>query len=94
LPSSDSRLLKKSLALLEPQSERFHGAFLRHAFCCAIRKLRPMFSASLSAKAANGLFEALNPVRVVIRPSPEIADPLARRTGPRPTRKFGVTGHH
>ena len=88
--SSDSRLLKKSLALLEPQSERFMAHFFATLF---VRnpELRPMFPLTLG-ESRKWVFEALTRCAW----SFDQPESLTRWLGElgRDHRKFGVTGHH
>src|SRR5258708_39613758 len=88
-PCSDSRLLKKSLALLEPQSERFMAHFFATLF---VRnpELRPMFPLTLG-ESRKWVFAALTRCASFDQP-----ESLARWLGElgRDHRKFGVTGHH
>jgi NAD(P)H-flavin reductase/hemoglobin-like flavoprotein len=90
VPSSDSRLLKKSLALLEPQSERFMAHFFATLF---VRnpELRPMFPLTLG-ESRKWVFEALTRCAW----SFDQPESLTRWLGElgRDHRKFGVTGHH
>ena len=90
MPSSDSRLLKKSLALLEPQSERFMAHFFATLF---VRnpELRPMFPLTLG-ESRKWVFEALTRCAW----SFDQPESLTRWLGElgRDHRKFGVTGHH
>ena len=90
MPSSDSRLLKKSLALLEPQSERFMAHFFATLF---VRnpELRPMFPLTLG-ESRKWVFGALTRCAW----SFDQPESLTRWLGElgRDHRKFGVTGHH
>ena len=90
VPSSDSRLLKKSLALLEPQSERFMAHFFATLF---VRnpELRPMFPLTLG-ESRKWVFEALTRCAW----SFDQPESLTRWLGElgRDHRKFGVTEHH
>jgi len=89
-PSSESRLLKKSLALLEPQSERFMAHFFATLF---VRnpELRPMFPLTLG-ESRKWVFGALTRCAW----SFDQPEALARWLGElgRDHRKFGVTEHH
>ena len=90
MPSSDSRLLKKSLALLEPQSERFMAHFFATLF---VRnpELRPMFPLTLG-ESRKWVFEALTRCAW----SFDQPESLTRWLGElgRDHRKFGVTEQH
>ncbi len=86
----DSRLLRKSLALLEPQSERFMSHFFAALF---VRnpELRPMFPLSLG-ESGKWVFDALTRCAW----SSDQPESLTRWLGElgRDHRKFGVTGQH
>ena len=86
----DSRLLRKSLALLEPQSERFMSHFFATLF---VRnpELRPMFPLTLG-ESRKWVFEALTRCAW----SSDQPESLTRWLGElgRDHRKFGVTDRH
>jgi NAD(P)H-flavin reductase/hemoglobin-like flavoprotein len=86
----DSRLLRKSLALLEPQSERFMSHFFAALF---VRnpELRPMFPLTLG-ESRKWVFDALTRCAW----SSDQPESLTRWLGElgRDHRKFGVTGQH
>ena len=86
----DSRLLRKSLALLEPQSERFMSHFFATLF---VRnpELRPMFPLTLG-ESRKWVFEALTRCAW----SSDQPEALTRWLGElgRDHRKFGVTEQH
>lgn len=86
----DSRLLRKSLALLEPQSERFMSHFFATLF---VRnpELRPMFPLTLG-ESRKWVFEALTRCAW----SSDQPESLTRWLGElgRDHRKFGVTEQH
>jgi NAD(P)H-flavin reductase/hemoglobin-like flavoprotein len=87
---SDVRLLRKSLALLEPQSEKVMAHFFATLFVLN-PELRPMFPLTLG-ESRKRVFEALT--RAVW--SFDQPEPLTRWLGElgRDHRKFGVTGQH
>jgi NAD(P)H-flavin reductase/hemoglobin-like flavoprotein len=90
LSPCDSRLLKKSLAQLEPQSERLMGYFLANLF---VRnpELRPMFPPALDSQR-HSVFDALSRyVWASDRPE-SLTGWLAELA--RAHRKFGVSQEH
>ncbi len=87
---SDARLLRKSLALLEPQSEKVMAHFFATLFVLN-PELRPMFPLTLG-ESRKRVFQALT--RAVW--SSGQPEPLTRGLGElgRDHRKFGVTEQH
>jgi len=90
VPAADARLVKKCLAVFEPQSEKFMAHFFATLFAHN-PELRPMFPLSLS-ESRKLVFGALTRCAWSL----DQPDSLSRWLGElgRDHRKFGVTEHH
>jgi NAD(P)H-flavin reductase/hemoglobin-like flavoprotein len=90
VPAADSRLLKKSLALLEPQSDKVMAYFFA-TFFVHNPGLRPMFPLALDGSRAQVFGALTRCVWACDRPE-SVAGWLTELA--RDHRKYGVTEHH